>query len=258
MIQKIIKYILCAPLLLLASCNVEIPGDIIQPKELEALLYDYHLVQAMSSEAEGGEYKRRLYADFVFNKHNVSKEHFDSAMMWYARNPKYLHSIYISLYDRLDAEVAQMTGEKRYADKQTNELNRDTVNLWSGEKIILLSSSALTARTTFAYEADTTYIVGDSISFGAVMHFVSPNKNPDATAHIALVVEYNDGTHASVGETVYNNGYYSLQLPRNTRAEIKKVSGHVYFAPKKDECDDRLLVGAISLMRIHPSLPVEE
>ena len=49
--QKTIKYFLGFALFLFTACNVEIPGEIIQPTELEALLYDYHLVQVMSTEA---------------------------------------------------------------------------------------------------------------------------------------------------------------------------------------------------------------
>ena len=256
--QKTIKYFLGFALFLFTACNVEIPGEIIQPTELEALLYDYHLVQVMSTEAEGGEYKRRLYANFIFDKHNVSKEHFDSSMMWYARNPKYLHSIYMSLYDKLDAEVAQLAGEKYLTKAERELLNRDTVNLWIDENIFLMSSSPFMNRRCFAYDADTTFVDGDSISFAAGIHFISPDKSSNATVHLALVVEYKDNTYSSTGTTVVNDGYYSLELPRNPLSGIKKLSGHIYYMPSDSVADERLLVGNISLLRIHPPVSVEE
>ena len=256
--KKTIKYFLGFVLLLLTACNVGIPGDIIQPSELEALLYDYHLVQVMSSEAEGGEYKRRLYANFIFNKHNVSKEHFDSSMMWYTRNPKYLHSIYLSLYDKLDAEVAQLAGEKYLTIAEREQLNRDTVNLWSDAKVMLLSSSDYMNRICFAYDADTTFVSGDSISFAATVHFVSPDSEHGSTAHMALLVEYKDKTLSSTGTTVDKDGYYCLELPRNRASEINKVSGHIYFIPSDEVADERLLAGNISLLRIHPPVVSEE
>ncbi|MBR5893721.1 MAG: DUF4296 domain-containing protein [Bacteroidaceae bacterium] len=258
MIQKTIKYILCATLFLLVSCNVDIPKDIIQPAELEALLYDYHLVQAMSTDAEGGEYKRRLYAGYVFGKHNVTKEHFDSSLMWYARNPKYLHSIYSSLYDRLDTEVALMTGERKLAKSEKDMLNRDTLDLWREERIMLLSSSPFMGRKAFAYEADSTFVVGDSVSFAATVHFVSPGNEPSSSAHIALVVEYKDNTSSSAGATITHDGCYTLEVPRNTTAAIKALSGHVYYMPGDSLTDERLLVGGLSLKRIHPAVTAED
>ena len=257
MIQKTIKYILCATLFLLVSCNVEIPKDIIQPAELEALLYDYHLVQAMSTDAEGGEYKRRLYAGYVFGKHNVTKEHFDSSLMWYARNPKYLHSIYSSLYDRLDAEIALMTGERKLAKSEKDMLNKDTLDLWCEERIMLLSSSPFMVRKAFAYDADSTFVVGDSISFAAAVHFVCPGDEPSSSAHIALVVEYKDNTSSSAGATITQDGYYTLEVPRNATAAIKALSGHIYYM-SDSLSGERLLVGGLSLKRIHPAAAAEE
>jgi hypothetical protein len=258
MMQKRIKYPLLSLLLfLLASCSVEIPKDIIQPSQLEALLYDYHLVQAMSTDASD-EYKRRLYAAFVFDKHKVSKEYFDSSMMWYARNPKYLHKIYNTLYDKIDAEIALMSGEKRMANVEVNPLSGDTVDLWSDAKVMLLTSSPYFRRKTFAYEADTTFVDGDSIAFSAVLHFISPEGKPKAQAHIALLAEYADSTSSATGLTIDKDGYYVVELPRNSASSIKKVSAHLYFMPSDSADDERLLVGALSLVRIHPEAKVEE
>ena len=253
-----LKCFLSFILLLLVACNVEIPKDIIQPAELETLLYDYHLVQAMSSDADGGEYQRRLYADFVFDKHNVSKEHFDSSMMWYTRNPKYLHTIYTKLYDKIDAELAVMSGEKHLTDAEINRLNGDTGDLWSDTKILLLSSSPYFGRKTFSYEADTTFVDGDSISFGAAVHFIAPDRKNNSSAHMALVVEYNDSTRASSGTTIEKDGYYAVDVPRYQTSGIKKISGHIYFMPEDSVNDERILVGNLSLMRIHPQTVVDE
>ena len=223
MMQKRIKYPLLSLLLfLLASCSVEIPKDIIQPSQLEALLYDYHLVQAMSTDASD-EYKRRLYAAFVFDKHTVSKEYFDSSMMWYARNPKYLHKIYNTLYDKIDAEIALMSGEKRIANVEVNPLSGDTVDLWSDAKVMLLTSSPYFRRKTFAYEADTTFVDGDSIAFSAVLHFISPEGKPKAQAHIALLA----GTYLlfSIFFSLNDIAYWSLMPAISKDQKVREGVG---------------------------------
>ena len=60
------KYIFCIFLLtsiLLSSCKKGIPSEVIQPDKMEALLYDYHIAQAIGNEYNGEErYKKELNA----------------------------------------------------------------------------------------------------------------------------------------------------------------------------------------------------
>ena len=46
---------------LFASCEVEMPEDIIPQDKMESLLYDYHLAQSMSSEYTSADYKEKLF-----------------------------------------------------------------------------------------------------------------------------------------------------------------------------------------------------
>ena len=85
-------------LLLLVSCQVKIPKEIIQPDKMETVLYDYHMVQAMGSEITSTpEYQLKLYHSYVFDKHGITKALFDSSMVWYTRHPAYLTQIYADL-----------------------------------------------------------------------------------------------------------------------------------------------------------------
>ena len=86
------KYLLLLFLVVLTGCNKKIPRDIIQPSEMKELLYDYHLANVMSNEVGGNkDYEQKLYALYMFDKHGVTKEKFDSSMVWYTRNPKHLY-----------------------------------------------------------------------------------------------------------------------------------------------------------------------
>ena len=66
---------------LLAACTVGVPSNVIQPQKMENLLYDYHLMQSMANELTSSEqYKRKLYEQYVFDKHQVSEAQFDSSL----------------------------------------------------------------------------------------------------------------------------------------------------------------------------------
>lgn len=251
---RVLKYSLPVFLLCLFSCEVKLPENIIRPDKLEALLYDYHLVQAMSSDA-GADYERKLYAEYVFNKHGVTKEEFDTAMVWYTRNPKYLYKIYGSLHDKMVAEVDEMSGGSGTPNSSIafeHNLNGDTVNLWQNLNIELLSSASLRNNLQFSYDADTTYRVGDSITFGVDILLISPEeRNIIQNAYAALMLEYSDSTYDSKGVRIGQSGHYNIALKRNFNSEIKNIRGYIYYSDNDSLYESKMLASEISVVRIH-------
>ena len=56
-------------LLGLAGCGKEIPSDIIQPSEMESLLYDYHLATTMGNDLPyGGDLQERSLSGLCFRQ----------------------------------------------------------------------------------------------------------------------------------------------------------------------------------------------
>lgn len=55
-------------LLLMVACKPQVPSDYLQPGEMEDILYDYHLAQAMAQRNEGGSEAERMvaYREMVF------------------------------------------------------------------------------------------------------------------------------------------------------------------------------------------------
>ena len=63
--HRIVIALLALPLLL-GGCMVEVPSHIIQPDDMEDLLYDYHLMQAMAGELNSSQnHKRKLYEQYL-------------------------------------------------------------------------------------------------------------------------------------------------------------------------------------------------
>ncbi len=236
------------------ACKVEMPDDIIKPDKMEALLYDYHLAQAMSTDA-GSDYKRKLYAEYVFEKHGVTKAEFDSSMVWYMRYPNKLYKMYGSLHDKMVAEVDVLSGENSGATASAvlqNYLNGDTVNLWQNMTMELLSATSLRNTTHFAFETDTTYKLGDSITFLADVMFISPQgKNIKQSAYAAMILEYADSTYSSSSQRIEASGSYSIAVERNLDSEISNIYGYIYYTDNDSLYESRMLLGGISLMRIH-------
>ena len=62
-------------LMLAAACTPSVPKQYIQPGEMEDILFDYHVAQAMSKTTGSGdyEYNKQLYIDAVLKKYGISE-----------------------------------------------------------------------------------------------------------------------------------------------------------------------------------------
>lgn len=249
-------------LFLLVACEVRYPKNIIQPDKMEALLYDYHLVQVMTTDIAGNEYKRKLYAEYVFDKHGVTKEEFDSSMVWYTRNPKHLYEIYSSLEEKLIAEVGDESdgkvGSISPALSDSVAMEGDRVNLWRGPRLNLLSATPLMNRISYSFKADSTYHTGDSLAMSMNLLFISASESAiKQFAHAALVVEYADSTFSSAGYTINTSGRHTIAVQRNHETAIKAVRGYVYYNDSDSLARAKMLIDDFAVMRMHPETDEE-
>lgn len=242
-------------LLLFVACKVEMPEGVIEPDKMEDIIYDYHLVQVMTTDQMATSYERKLHINYVFEKHGVTKAMFDSSMVWYTRYPKKMVRIYANLEERVTQELESMgDGAAMVADVINQEkMLADTVELWRGGRVRLLSSSPLNNRIAFNFTADTTYVKGDSIRLAfTAKHLRGDMEGLRHFAHAALVVEYGDDSSVSTGVTLAGDSTYLLAVERNYDADIKSLHGFLYYSDNDTLCASKLLLGDISLKRIHP------
>lgn len=76
--------------------------SVISSGEMEKILYDYHLADAMAQQADGGYEKNAFeYRAAVLKKYNVSQGDFDSSMVYYMRHTSELHTMYQHISDRM-------------------------------------------------------------------------------------------------------------------------------------------------------------
>lgn len=262
--RLVLPSLLLSVLLLFSSCEVKMPEYVVSPNKMEAFLYDYHMVQSMSSEYTSGNYEEKLFFDYIFKKHGITKQRFDSSMVWYNRYPKHLKKVYENLEKRLEQEVAALGDAKGAVDDGVTldmaYLAADTAELWTGADIKLLSSTPLNSRLSYAFEipTDTTFLAGDSLSFSFEARFITGGvSGVKQSLYTALVVEYEDGTSFSVGKYKMTNGNCAISAPRNFASRPKYMSGFVYYSDDDSTAMARLLLNRISLKRMHAPKSVE-
>ena len=168
-------------LLGLAGCGKEIPSDIIQPSEMESLLYDYHLATTMGNDLPYGEtYKKEAYLDYVFDKHHVTEAEFDSSMVWYTRHTYHLVTIYENVQKRFEEDEKHLRMRMSKVSGQVAvSLSGDSVDVWQDQPICWLSSGTWTNKLVFDLKADTSFKPKDALVFEAGFLFM-PQHNPSA------------------------------------------------------------------------------
>lgn len=239
-----------AALLLLSSCREKQRADVISPKKLEAVLYDYHLAQVMIGDLPSSErYKKDFYFDYIYDKHGVTEELFDSSLVYYARYPKELSVIYEKMAGRLERELRRVEEEgAEMVHREAIGVSGDSADLWYDARIIQLASSPLENRYAFTVPADTNFKAGDKIVWEGDVLFL--NEVVDSTRHylyMNLQVKYANDTLRQVDTLLYASGNYLLQVVDTSGWMIKNVSGSAYL--KNVDAVGCLLMVSPSLMR---------
>ncbi len=264
--RKSAKYIFTACLLgasLLSSCKRDVPSDVIAPEQMEDVLYDYHIAQAMGNEFNGKErYKKELLLRYVFEKHHITQADFDSSLVWYARNTKELDKLYENIDKRFETSRKNLEALIDPAKSLWLEpLVGDSVNLWLMPALYRLSDMELRNKMLFTIPAtDTTYKQRDRYVWELQAHLLSTDSLitgdsiyllPNTAMELSL--RYKNDSTTTVSLPI-QKGLNRIYIQADTM-KLEEIKGMVYFgndtlSPKGNRS---LLLHSISLMRNHLS-----
>lgn len=243
-------------LVFVAACKPQIPSQYLQPGELEDVLYDYHLADAMAGANRNGEdmeYNKLLYRQAVLKKYGITQAEFDSTMVYYTRHADKLHTIYENLSKRFSDEALALGASANEVNQYGNiTSDGDTANVWTGVKQVVLSADAPYNVMTFTIKADTTYHKGDRIILNFNSDFVFKDGMRDAVAMLA--VQFSNDSVASNAMHISSNSKYNVTVSDNDRLGIKSIRGFFYLPKGTSDSQTSLRVLAItniSMVRFH-------
>lgn len=229
----------------LTSCGKEIPDDIIQPKKMERVLYDYHLMLSLSDNSKSTE--REANKNYIFQKHDITKADFDSSMVWYTRETKELMTIYENLNKRFKREyehTARLLESREDTDSRTFA-SGDTVDVWIKENLLWFTKAPLNNLQTFEIKADTTFREKDAFYWNMDYCFFAEGE-----AIMGLNVVYENDSVIGMTKSVTQSGPQSIYLHTDSTFNIKTLNGFIYV-PENQDKKPNILVHHISLTRYH-------
>ena len=240
--------------LMTVGCKPKVPSELVQPDDLEDILYEYHLAQSMARNEHtlDASYNQTKYFLAVLEKHHVSEAVFDSSLVYYYTHAERLKEIYANVYERLANDAKKLGASvgdiNRYS--QYSETG-DTANIWRDETAMLLIPHPTKNRFDFVIKADSTFKVGDSFMFQFVAEHIWQSGSKDAIVCIKTTYE-KDSVLQSVNH-VSMSGISQLRVTSNTTLNIKELRGFIYLPQGEDNNEVRRLmfINQIQLIRFH-------
>ena len=237
---------------LVSSCRLKRPDDVLSPRKMEAVLYEYHMAQALVSDLPKDEkFKSPAYYNGVYSNNKTTKEEFERSLKWYTRYPKEFAKIYKRLSNRIDDEykasskvLAQI--EKRSFDIQSG----DSVDMWYLNRSALLNTSEYMKKMTFSIPQDSTIYKGDTVVFSLNGTFVSLDSLVPQKAYVSFSAEYEDSV-STADTMLLSSGPVSLSLVLSNRYKISFIRGSVNYLDETDNRSSFLVLSDINLMRYH-------
>ncbi len=239
-----------------ASCKDSVPRDILPPRKMESLLYDYHMAQSVSANIPASErHKKEPYKNYVLEKHRVDEELFDSSMAWYSRHTSYMVDIYEKVLQMVTSRLETANDILRLREnKFIKAISADTADVWGGRNTYVLTTLPNSSLVMFKENIDTTFHSGDKIVFKARYQFPSDSlPKPQIITTIALT--YSNDSTLNYSSSCSTNAVDSIVI-ETLEEQLKKLALSFFITPPADSIGKRAaLVTDIEFCRYHkPSI----
>lgn len=246
---------LAMALLVAVGCKPGVPRKLLQPGEMEDILYDLHVADGMAV-VEGNSqeiaFRRLAYRQAVLRKHGVSEVLLDSSLVYYYRHTQRLHEIYQNLAKRLDNEaVALGASANELSQFGTITSQGDTATVWNYRQTAVLTPQAPYNTISFEVKADTAYHRGDKMILSFEGRFIFQDGARNGTAMLAVFYD-ND----SVATQIVHLGAdmnYNVQLAGSQEHDIRMVRGFIHLGRDNTNSPSlkMMTVDNMKLMRMH-------
>lgn len=228
----------------LVACS-KVPGDVLSEKEMQAVLVDMQLAEAMISNNyevyRNDTVKAALYTS-VFNKHGITEADYDSSLIWYGRNI----DIYMEVYDRalndLSKRITQLGDVQADAAPTSSS---DSINIWPRRKYLTLQPGKVFNGATFEIKPETKYSSGSTFVLG--MQIWGLRKQMHFHPEIRLSVDQGDTT-LTVNAQITHDGYHETILRSLPTKQVMRVYGFIHMN-NADSSYYKVYIDSLSLFK---------
>lgn len=235
------------------SCKPSVPSTFISPGDMEDLLYDYNMADAMAEQAKGNYAENVVaYRTAVLKKYGVTQEKFDTSMVYYMRHADQLHTIYEHVAQRLQDKAQELGSSVGTAGAFT--ANGDTTDIWRESNSVVLIPNEPCNLYSFSIKADSAFHKGDTFFLNFQSDFIYQDGARDGVVVLSLV--YRNDSIAQRVMHFSSSSKYDLSIDDPNSLGIKEVKGFFLLARNNDMNSSMTTlkmacVSHIHLFRVH-------
>ncbi len=241
---------------LVMACTPSVPSEYIQPGDMEDILYDYHIGQAIAKAEHPGErfdFDKTKYFLSVLHKYGVTEADFDSSMVYYYSHLGRLKDIYTEVNERLADEAKDLGAAVGTINRYSQySASGDTANIWKGATELLLIPRPTMNRFDFTVKADTSFYKGDSFVFQFMSEYIWQSGMKDAL--VCIVSKYEGDSIIQNVNHISVTGVSQVRIPANQEHKLKEMQGFIYLGNGNVEPDNSrklMFISQIQLIRFH-------
>lgn len=201
------------------ACTPSRPSGVLSEGDMEDILYDMHVAQAMGENNSEADVISLRAA--VLKKYDVTQAEWDSSFFYYCRNADLLHGIYMRLSERIQTNVIALGGK---VDGMQGE-EADTANVWNSESSFILMQQPPFNVVSYSIEPDSTFQDGDKITLQFDVQYVFQDGYRDVTAFMAVYYD-NDSVATTVTHVTYDGHGIATVNNDVARKHVKAIKGY--------------------------------
>ena len=206
-------------------------------------------LQANNGSTQNEEYKRSVMAA-VLVKHDVSRAQYDSSLVWYGQNLKYLVKVYTKVQKNINDDIEYW---ERIEDESKSEFSvseaGDSVQIWTVDDYLMFNEQKLFSFRLWEIKSDSNYVAGDSIKW----HIRVPHIPASHYLVATLSLNYSEEDSIEIYNTVVMRRDTSIEL--TCASDTSKVFESLFASLTllKDSInvnDDCAFVDSLSMIRL--------
>ncbi len=243
----------------LLGCKPALPDGILSEREMERVLYDYHIAQGMAESApldgqRSMDVRRYELQEAVFRKHGITRADFDSSMVFYCSDIDRLSRIYDHLSARFERETEALGAAIDAADIYAGlSAEGDTANVWTGRQLYAVHNRLGEHLQTWLVPCDSTWLAGDDILWRFSYNLFSRENGVSALYASVIVTYANDSIRAKT-LNVISRSNTEIRIDNPEGWVPRQILGHFYTPSDNDAQRAGIyVINRLSLIRFHKS-----
>jgi len=254
--NKAAKYgIALLAIIIFAACS-KVPKHILSEKDMQKVMTDMMMAESMIGtdyqSYRGDTIKLALY-ESVFMKHRITRELYDSSLVWYGQNL----DVYMKVYDRVLTDINKMIAD--LGDIQADAVptsNSDSINIWPRRSSLSLQPGQPFNGVVFDIKPTSSYSSGSSFVLG--LRVWGLNKEMSFTPEIRLSAVQPD-TIITTNLKITEDGYYQAIVTTPSTKQVRRVYGYIWMDDKENSYH-KIYIDSLNLMKYNygsPALKLE-